>query len=73
VGDNNCQHSGAEGRAVVEASCQLDGESGSRDRVRLCHSDMKRTLGSFFSLGSAMISWQSKKQSSISLSIAEAE
>src|ERR1700678_3307556 len=31
-------------------------------------SDRKSTLGCCFSLGSAMISWQSRKQSSISLS-----
>jgi hypothetical protein len=35
-------------------------------------SDMKSTSGCCFSLGSAMISWQSKKQSSIALSTAEA-
>ena len=35
--------------------------------------DRKRTLGCCFSLGSAMISWQSRKQSSIALSIVEAE
>jgi hypothetical protein len=35
--------------------------------------DRKSTSGCCFSLGSAMISWQSKKQSSIALSIAEAE
>jgi hypothetical protein len=33
----------------------------------------KSTSGCCFSLGSAMISWQSRKQSSISLNIAEAE
>jgi hypothetical protein len=36
-------------------------------------SDKKSTSGCCFSLGSAMISWQSKKQSSIALSTAEAE
>jgi hypothetical protein len=36
-------------------------------------SDRKSTSGCFFSLGSAMISWQSRKQSSIALSTAEAE
>jgi hypothetical protein len=36
-------------------------------------SDRKSTLGCCFSLGLAMISWQSRKQSSISLSIAEEE
>jgi len=36
-------------------------------------SDRKSTLGCCFSLGSAMISWQSRKQSSIALSMAEAE
>jgi hypothetical protein len=36
-------------------------------------SDRKSTSGCCFSLGSAMISWQSKKQSSIALSTAEAE
>jgi hypothetical protein len=36
-------------------------------------SDRKRTSGCCFSLGSAMISWNSRKQSSISLSTAEAE
>jgi hypothetical protein len=36
-------------------------------------SDRKSTLGCCFSLGSAMTSWQSKQQSSISLSMAEAE
>jgi hypothetical protein len=36
-------------------------------------SDRKSTLGCCFSLGLAMISWKSRKQSSISLSIAEAE
>jgi hypothetical protein len=36
-------------------------------------SDRKSTSGCCFSLGSAMISWQSRKQSSIALSIAEAE
>jgi hypothetical protein len=36
-------------------------------------SDRKSTSGCCFSLGSAMISWQSRKQSSISLSTAEAE
>jgi hypothetical protein len=36
-------------------------------------SDWKSTSGSCFSLGSAMISWQSRKQSSIALSTAEAE
>jgi hypothetical protein len=35
--------------------------------------DRKSTFGCCFSLGSAMISWQSRKQSSIALSIAEAE
>jgi hypothetical protein len=35
-------------------------------------SDRKSTSGCCFSLGSAMISWQSRKQSSISLSTAEA-
>jgi hypothetical protein len=35
--------------------------------------DRKRTSGCYFSLGSAMISWQSRKQSSISLSTVEAE
>jgi hypothetical protein len=35
-------------------------------------SDRKSTLGCCFSLGSAMISWQSRKQSSIALSTAEA-
>jgi hypothetical protein len=34
--------------------------------------DRKITSGCYFSLGSAMISWQSRKQSSIALSIAEA-
>jgi hypothetical protein len=34
--------------------------------------DRKRTSGCCFSLGSAMISWQSRKQSSIALSTAEA-
>jgi hypothetical protein len=36
-------------------------------------SDRKSTSGCCFSLGSAMISWQSRKQSSIALSTAEAE
>jgi hypothetical protein len=36
-------------------------------------SDRKSTSGCCFSLGSAMISWQSRKQSSISLSTTEAE
>jgi hypothetical protein len=36
-------------------------------------SDRKSTLGCCFILGSAMISWQSRKQSSIALSTAEAE
>jgi hypothetical protein len=36
-------------------------------------SDRKSTLRCCFSLGSAMISWQSRKQSSIALSTAEAE
>jgi hypothetical protein len=36
-------------------------------------SDRKRTSGCCFNLGSTMISWQSRKQSSISLSTAEAE
>jgi hypothetical protein len=36
-------------------------------------SDRKSTLGCCFSLGSAMISWQSRKQLSISLSTAKAE
>jgi hypothetical protein len=36
-------------------------------------SDRKRTSRCCFSLGSAMTSWKSKKQSSISLSMAEAE
>jgi hypothetical protein len=36
-------------------------------------SDRKSTSGCFFSLGLAMISWQSRKQSSISLSTTEAE
>ena len=35
--------------------------------------DKKSTYGCCFSLGSAMISWQSKKQSSIALITAEAE
>jgi hypothetical protein len=35
-------------------------------------SDRKSTLGCFFSLGSAMMSWQSRKQSSIALSTTEA-
>jgi hypothetical protein len=35
--------------------------------------DRKSTSGCCFSLGSAMISWQSRKQSSISLSTTEAE
>jgi hypothetical protein len=35
--------------------------------------DRKSTSGCCFSLGSAMISWQSRKQSSIALSIAKAE
>jgi hypothetical protein len=34
--------------------------------------DRKSTFGCCFSLGSAMISWQSRKQSSIALSTAEA-
>jgi hypothetical protein len=34
-------------------------------------SDRKNTSGCCFNLGSAMISWQSRKQSSISLSIVE--
>jgi hypothetical protein len=36
-------------------------------------SDRKSTSGCCFSLGSAMISWQSRKQSSIALSTTEAE
>ena len=36
-------------------------------------SDMKSTLGRCFSLGSAMSSWFSRKQSSVSLSTAEVE
>jgi hypothetical protein len=36
-------------------------------------SDRKRTSGCCFNLGSAMISWKSRNQSSISLSTAEAE
>jgi hypothetical protein len=36
-------------------------------------SDRKSTSGCFFSLGSTMISWQSRKQSSIALSTVEAE
>ena len=35
--------------------------------------DRKRTSGGCYCLGSAMISWFSKKQSSVALSIAEAE
>jgi hypothetical protein len=35
--------------------------------------DRKRTLGCCFSLGSTMISWQSRKQSSISLSTTKVE
>jgi hypothetical protein len=35
--------------------------------------DRKSTLGMCFSLGSAMISWGSRKQKSVALSIAEAE
>jgi hypothetical protein len=35
-------------------------------------SDRKRTSGCCFSLGSTMISWQSRNQSSISLSMEEA-
>jgi hypothetical protein len=35
-------------------------------------SDRKSTSGCCFSLGSSMISWQSRKQSNIALSIAEA-
>jgi hypothetical protein len=35
--------------------------------------DRKNTFGCYFSLGSTMISWQSRKQSSISLSTVEAE
>jgi hypothetical protein len=35
--------------------------------------DRKSTSGCCFSLGSAMTSWQSRKQSSISLSMVEAE
>jgi len=35
--------------------------------------DRKSTSGCFFSLGSAMTSWQSRKQSSIALSTTEAE
>jgi hypothetical protein len=35
--------------------------------------DRKNTSGCCFSLGSSMISWQSRKQSSISLSTAKAE
>jgi hypothetical protein len=35
--------------------------------------DRKSTSGCCFSMGSAMISWQSRKQSSIALSTAEAE
>jgi hypothetical protein len=36
-------------------------------------SDRKSTSGCCFNLGSTMISWQSRKQSSIALSIADAE
>ena len=36
-------------------------------------SDRKSTSGGCYSLGSAMISWFSKKQSSVALSIAEVE
>jgi hypothetical protein len=36
-------------------------------------SDMKSTSGCCFSLGSAVISWQSRNQSSIALITAEAE
>ena len=36
-------------------------------------SDRKSTSGGCYSLGSAMISWFSRKQSSVALSIAEAE
>jgi hypothetical protein len=36
-------------------------------------SDIKRTSGCCFSLGSAMTSWKSRKQSSISLSTTEVE
>jgi hypothetical protein len=36
-------------------------------------SDRKRTSGCYFSLGSTMISWRSRKQSSISLSMEKAE
>jgi hypothetical protein len=36
-------------------------------------SNRKSTLGCFFSLGSAMTSWQSRKQSSIALSTEESE
>jgi hypothetical protein len=36
-------------------------------------SNRKSTSGCYFSLGSAMISWQSRKQSSIALSTAEVE
>ena len=35
--------------------------------------DMKRNSGGCFSLGSAMISWLSRKQPSVALSIAEVE
>ena len=35
--------------------------------------DKKRTLGGCYCLGSSMISWFSKKQSSVSLSTAEVE
>ena len=35
--------------------------------------DQKSTFGSCFSLGSTMVSWFSRKQSSVSLGIVEAE
>jgi hypothetical protein len=38
-----------------------------------CVSDRKSTLGCFFGLGSAVVSWFSRKQNSVALSLAEAE
>ena len=38
-----------------------------------CASDRKSTLGCCFGLGSAVVSWLSRKQQSVALSLAEAE
>ena len=40
---------------------------------KLHSDDRKSTLGGYFYVGNNLVSWMSKKQNSISLSIAEAE